>query len=111
MDYQTIQPIVTAAGLGLAWAYYKYRSDILDPTKESPDKFEPVKACYTVLLAVIISICYTLAGKELDITGLDAYVGIAAGLTAPYIQPGINAFIRRYKAEMEAINEEEFLGD
>lgn len=96
-DIETLKPIGTAAFIGLNWAYYKYRSNILDPTKETPEKFEPVKAAWTVVLAVVISIFYTLIGQEIDMAGLDVQIGIAAGFTTSFVEPGIKAVIRWYK--------------
>jgi hypothetical protein len=97
VDYESLKPIGTAAIVGLTWAYYKYRSNILDPTKETPEKFEPVKAGWTVVLAVVISIFYTLIGQEIDMAGLDVQIGVAAGFTASYVEPGIKAVIRWYE--------------
>ena len=97
MDYEALKPIGTAALFGLTWAYYKYRSNILDPTKVAPDKFEPKKAAWTVVLAVFISIFYMLIGKEIDMTGLEVQIGIVAGFTTAYVEPGIKAVIRWYQ--------------
>jgi len=98
MDYETIKPVGTAAFVGLTWAYYKYRSNILDPTKPTPEGFDPKQAGWTVLLAVLISIFYTLIGKEIDMSELDVQIGIVAGFTTAFIEPGIKAVIRWYKS-------------
>jgi hypothetical protein len=94
LDIETLKPIGTAALVGLTWAYYKYKSNVLDPTKPTPEKFELVKAAWTVVLAVVISIFYTLIGQDIDMAGLDVQIGIVAGFTTAFVEPGIKAVIR-----------------
>ena len=94
MDYLTIQPFIQAAGIGFAYAWAKYRSNILDPTKPTPEKFEWPKAISTTILAVIICIVFTAAGNALDVTELDMYMGLFAGLATGSIEPVVKAIFR-----------------
>jgi len=97
MDYETIKPLLSAAGVGLMYAWIKYRSNILDPTKETPEKFEVPKAASTVILAVVISIFYALIGQTLDIDGLTVQMGVFAGVSTAVIEPFLKAAWRWYK--------------
>jgi len=94
MDYyQAAQPAIAAVIVGLTYAWVKYRSNILDPTKPTPEGFDWTKAGYTVLLAIIISIVYTLMGNPLDVTGLEQQMALYGGLTY-FLEPPIQALIR-----------------
>jgi hypothetical protein len=109
MDYITlIQPYVSAASLGIAYAWLKYRADILDPSKETPLKFEWPKALTTGLIAVVLCIVFTATGQTLNMAGLDTQMGLFAGIATPYIQPQIKAWWRagiEFLAELGAFED------
>jgi hypothetical protein len=88
-----LQPIIPAAVTGLSWAWVKYRTKIFDPAKETPDKFDWINAGETVLIAVGVSIVYTLMGNPLDIEGITAQMTIYGGATA-ILDPVIKGSIR-----------------
>lgn len=87
-----LQPIIPAAVTGLSWAWVKYRTKIFDPAKETPDKFDWINAGETALIAVGVSVVYTLMGNPLDIEGITAQMTIYGGATAildPVIKGGV----------------------
>lgn len=88
-----LQPIIPAAVTGLSWAWVKYRTKIFDPAKETPDKFDWINAGETALIAVGVSIVYTLMGNPLDIEGITAQMTIYGGATA-ILDPVIKGSIR-----------------
>lgn len=94
MDFTFLYPYIAAAALAFGWAWSRYRSDILDPSKPTPDKFVWQKAATSVVIALGVSIFFTASGKALDITGLDTQMGIVAGIATPYVQPIIMAVWR-----------------
>lgn len=94
IDASIVEPFIAAAGVGLSYSWYKYRANILDPTKETPEKFEWTKAASTTILAVIVCVVFQALGTSLDVTGVETYIGVFAGLSTGTIEPGINAVIR-----------------
>lgn len=88
-----LQAIVSAAMTGLMWAFAKYRMKITDPTKPTPGKFDYYEAGETALIAVVISVAYTLMGNPLGLTGLDQQVPLYLGATA-IIDPIIKTTVR-----------------
>ena len=90
-----IEPYAAAAFLGIAYAWSKYRADILDPSKETPLRFEWEKAFTTALIAVALCIVFTLTGQSLDMAGLEMQMGIFAGIATPFIQPQVKAWCRK----------------
>ena len=88
-----LQPIIPAAVTGLSWAWVKYRTKIFDPVKETPDKFDWINAGETALIAVGVSVVYTLMGNPLDIEGITAQMTIYGGATA-ILDPVIKGSIR-----------------
>lgn len=97
IDASIVEPFIAAAGVGLTYSWYKYRANILDPTKETPEKFEWEKAASTTVLAVIICVVFQALGATLDIAGVETYIGVFAGLSTGTIEPGIKAVIRWYQ--------------
>lgn len=96
MEIITIfEPYAAAGVLGLVYAWTKYRADILDPIKETPDKFDWEKALTTSLIAVALCIVFTLFGQSLDMAGLEMQMGIFAGIATPYVQPQVKAWCRK----------------
>ena len=91
---QTLQPFIAAAIVGLTYSWYKYRSNILDPTKQNPERFEWTTALSTTILSVFICVVFQFIGITLDSTGLDTQMGVFAGLATGTIEPGIKAAIR-----------------
>ena len=108
VDFESVIPIVKtvaiAGGVGLSWAWTKYSSNILDPSKPTPEKFEWPKAISTTVLAVGISIVFTLAGNALDVSGIDTYIGIFAGLSTSYIEPVVKAIWRAAEQKIARLN-------
>jgi len=96
------QPFVAAAIAGLGYSWTKYRSNILDPTKPTPEKFEWERAASTTILAVIICVVFQAIGTTLDVSGLDTQMGVFAGLATGTIEPGIKAIARWIKENSAA---------
>jgi hypothetical protein len=89
------KPYISAAFLGLTFAWMKYRSDILDPSKPTPLKFDWEKASITAFIAMVVAVAFQTIGTTLNLTELEAYYGFAAGLMTPFVQPPIKAVYRR----------------
>ena len=104
-DASIIEPFIAAAGVGLSYSWYKYRANILDPTKETPEKFEWTKAASTTILAVIICVVFQALGATLGVADLDPYIGLFAGLSTGTIEPGIKAVIRWFQDQKLAVSE------
>lgn len=103
IDVTTLwQLILPAAFLGYAYAYGKYWSKILDPSKVTPEKFEWSMALSTTLVAIIISVVFKIAGTELNMTGLDIYMGMASGIITGYVNPMIMAVYRKFFLDMSS---------
>jgi len=87
------QVIISAAFTGIAWAFAKYRMKIADPTKPTPESFDYYEAGETALIAVAVSVIYTLMGNPLGLTGMDQEMTLYLGATA-IIDPIIKTTVR-----------------
>ena len=90
---EVLKPIIPAVFTGLAWAFAKYRMKIADPTKPTPSNFDYYEAGETALIAVGVSVVYTLMGNPLGLTGLDQEMTLYLGATA-IIDPIIKTAVR-----------------
>jgi hypothetical protein len=79
---EVLKPIIPAAITGLSWAWIKYRTKIFDPVKETPYKFDWINAGETALIAVGVSVVYTLMGNPLALDGIEEQMAIYGGATA-----------------------------
>ena len=79
---EVLKPIIPAASTGPSWAWIKYRTKIFDSVKETPYKFDWINAGETALIAVGVSIVYTLMGNPLGVDGIESQMAIYGGATA-----------------------------
>jgi hypothetical protein len=99
-----LQPIIPAAVTGLSWAWIKYRTKIFDPAKETPEKFDWVNAGETALIAIAVSIVYTLMGNPLGVDGIESQMAIYGGATAildPVIKGAVRWVQEKWRGEKE----------